>query len=95
MAKKAAKRSLTDKTIRLIDALIEACATRLRPIALTTKTTMLGPMTILGDPVWSGLAWAIILGLRMSSTLILFVFPLLYYSLNKNTWPNFHESGNL
>lgn len=70
----------------LVEALVEACATRLRPIALTTITTMLGSMTILGDPVWSGLAWAIILGLGMSSTLILFVFPLLYYSLSRKAW---------
>lgn len=87
--------SLKLEEMDLVNALVEACATRLRPIALTTITTMLGSMTILGDPVWSGLAWAIILGLGMSSTLILFVFPLLYYSLGKNSWPNFHENGNL
>ncbi len=86
--------SLKIKELDLVDALVEACATRLRPIALTTITTMLGSMTILGDPVWSGLAWAIILGLGMSSTLILFVFPLLYYSLGKKTWPNFHNDVN-
>jgi multidrug efflux pump subunit AcrB len=86
--------SLKIKELDLIDALVEACATRLRPIALTTITTMLGSMTILGDPVWSGLAWAIILGLGMSSTLILFVFPLLYYSLGKKAWPNYHNNVN-
>ncbi len=74
----------------LIDALVEACATRLRPIALTTITTMLGSMTILGDPVWSGLAWAIILGLGMSSALILLVFPVIYSFYGKNSWPSFH-----
>ena len=35
----------------VVEGLIEACATRLRPIALTTITTILGSMTILGDPL--------------------------------------------
>lgn len=78
------------KRIDLDEALIEAAATRLRPIALTTVTTMLGSMTILGDPVWSGLAWAIILGLGMSSALILIVFPILYKVVRGKDWHSFH-----
>jgi multidrug efflux pump subunit AcrB len=70
----------------LIEALINASVTRLRPIALTTITTVLGSMTILGDPVWAGLAWAIVLGLGTSSTLILLVFPLLYKELMGRYW---------
>ncbi len=82
---------LKSEEMDLNEALVEACATRLRPIALTTVTTMLGSMTILGDPVWSGLAWAIILGLGMSSTLILLVFPVIYSFYAKNSWPSFHR----
>lgn len=70
--------SLKHSSINLEEAIIEACSTRIRPIALTTITTVLGSMTILGDPVWSGLAWSIILGLGVSSLLILIVFPVLY-----------------
>ncbi len=76
-------KSLQKGQPNLIESLIEACATRLRPIALTTITTILGSLTILGDPVWAGLAWAIILGLAVSSALILVVFPVLYYSVHK------------
>jgi multidrug efflux pump subunit AcrB len=76
--------SIKEKQVSLVEALIESCAVRLRPIALTTVTTILGSMTILGDPVWAGLAWAIILGLAVSSSLILLVFPVLYYSVNIN-----------
>lgn len=83
--------SLKIKEMDIVDALVEAGATRLRPIALTTVTTMLGSMTILSDPVWSGLAWSIILGLGMSSTLILYVFPVLYYTFIRKQWPNFHH----
>ena len=74
------------KQLPLIDSLVEACATRLRPIALTTVTTVLGSMTILDDPVWAGLAWAIVLGLGMSSSLILIVFPLLYKTIMGQFW---------
>ena len=72
-----------DKFESLIETLVEAAATRLRPIALTTITTVLGSLTIVSDPVWSGLAWSIIFGLGVSSTLILFIFPLLYHFLHK------------
>lgn len=72
----------------LIENLTEAAATRLRPIALTTITTVLGSLTIISDPVWSGLAWAIVWGLAVSSTLILFVFPLLYHFVHRNKWKN-------
>ncbi len=84
---------LKNEEMDLNDALVEACATRLRPIALTTITTMLGSMTILGDPVWSGLAWAIILGLGMSSALILVVFPVIYSFYGRKSWPSFHHSN--
>jgi multidrug efflux pump subunit AcrB len=78
--------SLKGSGMGLADALVDASATRLRPIALTTITTMLGSMTIIGDPVWAGLAWAIILGLGVSSSLVLVLFPVLYAVLRGNDW---------
>ena len=60
------------------EALIQAGKTRLRPIFLTSITTVLGSLTIVFDPVWSGLAWAIVFGLSLSSFLTLGVFPILY-----------------
>jgi multidrug efflux pump subunit AcrB len=60
-------------------AIIEATQTRLRPILLTSLTTILASLTIAGDPVWSGLAWAIVFGLTVSTVLTLLVFPVLYY----------------
>ncbi len=59
------------------DALIDAGRTRLRPILLTSATTVLGSLTIAGDPVWSGLAWSIVFGLSLSSLFTLGVFPVL------------------
>ncbi len=77
-------KDLRKKGRPLNEAVIEASVTRFRPIMLTTITTVLGSMTILGDPVWSGLAYAIILGLGMSSVLILLVFPVLYTRLYRH-----------
>lgn len=60
-------------------ALVEAGKTRLRPIVLTSCTTVLGSLTIAFDPVWSGLAWSIVFGLSFSALLTVVVFPLLYW----------------
>jgi multidrug efflux pump subunit AcrB len=60
-------------------ALLDAGATRLRPIILTSLTTVLGATTILWDPVWSGLAWSIIWGLTVSAVLTLIVVPVFLY----------------
>lgn len=59
------------------DALVAAGKARLRPIFLTSLTTILGSLTIAGDPVWSGLAWAIVFGLSLSTILTLVVYPTL------------------
>lgn len=61
------------------EALINAGKTRLRPILLTSLTTVLGSLTIAGDPVWSGLAWSIAFGLSLSAVLTLGVFPVLLF----------------
>ncbi len=70
----------------LEEALVEAGATRFRPIVLTTATTMLGSLTIVGDPVWAGLAYALITGLGVSSALTLIVFPVLYFMIRGRNW---------
>ncbi|MEM7182473.1 MAG: efflux RND transporter permease subunit [Spirochaetota bacterium] len=70
----------------LKDALLEAGITRFRPVMLTTITTVLGSLTIAGDPVWAGLAYAIIFGLGVSSILTLLLFPVLYYVSMGKSW---------
>lgn len=67
-------------------ALIEAGTTRIRPILLTTATTILGSLTIIGDPVWAGLAWSIIFGLSVSAVLTLVIFPILYFIFEGKEW---------
>jgi multidrug efflux pump subunit AcrB len=51
---------------------------RMRPIFLTAGTTLLGNLVITLDPIFSGLAWAIIFGLGASTVFTLFVIPVLY-----------------
>ena len=79
--------SLKEQGVALEEALVQAGITRFRPIMLTTVTTMLGSVTIAGDPVWAGLAYAIIFGLGISSMLTVLVFPVLYAVLKGNEWP--------
>lgn len=63
----------------LRQAIIESGAVRFRPIFLTAGTAMLaaGPITM--DPVFSGLAWALIFGLFVSTAFTLLVIPTVYY----------------
>ncbi len=68
----------------LADALIEAGATRLRPILLTAAAAMFGAVVIILDPVFSGLAWSFIFGIFASTGFSLFVIPVAYYLINRN-----------
>jgi multidrug efflux pump subunit AcrB len=62
----------------LQEALLRAGAVRMRPIFLTAGTTLLGNLVITLDPIFSGLAWAIIFGIAASTMFTLFVVPVLY-----------------
>jgi multidrug efflux pump subunit AcrB len=63
----------------LKEALVESGAVRLRPIFLTAAGALLaaGPMTL--DPIVSGLAWALIFGLFVSTAFTLLIVPVIYY----------------
>ena len=63
------------------DAVIEACAVRAKPIVLTGAAAMMGAFFILDDPIFNGLAIALIFGILVSTALTLVVIPLLYYAL--------------
>jgi multidrug efflux pump subunit AcrB len=65
----------------LADAVIEACAVRAQPIALTAVAAMGGAFFILDDPIFNGLAISLIFGILVSTVLTLVVIPLLYYAL--------------
>ncbi|MFB6182181.1 MAG: efflux RND transporter permease subunit [Candidatus Magasanikbacteria bacterium] len=63
-------------------AIVEAGKERLRPIVLTTVTTVLGIFPLaLTEEVWMSLGFAIIFGLLFSTVLTLVVIPVLYNKL--------------
>ena len=62
-------------------AVIDACAVRAQPIALTALAAMAGAFFILDDPIFNGLAISLIFGILVSTVLTLAVIPLLYYTL--------------
>jgi multidrug efflux pump subunit AcrB len=63
----------------LVEAIIASCVVRMRPILLTAGTAMLSAIPITLDPVFSGLAWALIFGLAASTAFTLFVVPVTYW----------------
>ncbi len=68
----------------LFDAILESRVVRLRPILLTAGAAMLGAAPITIDPIFSGLAWALIFGLLASTIFTLFVIPVVYWLLYAN-----------
>ena len=67
----------------LIDSVCEAGAVRMRPIVLTAATTALGAWPITLDPIFSGLAWALIFGLVASTAFTLLVVPTVFWMLHE------------
>jgi multidrug efflux pump subunit AcrB len=63
----------------LKEALIQAGATRLRPILLTAGAALFGAWVIVLDPIFSGLAWAFIFGIFASTAFTLLVIPTVYH----------------
>ena len=61
-------------------AVIDAAATRAKPIVLTAVAAMLGALFILDDPIFNGLAIALLGGIFVSTALTLIVIPVLYYA---------------
>lgn len=72
------------------EALILAGAVRMRPVLLTAGTTMLGNMVIILDPVFSGLALAIMFGIIASTLFTLVLVPVVYFLVFDESS---HEAG--
>ena len=79
-------RQLLEEGTSLENAVVMACAVRVKPIALTAVSAMVGAGFILSDPIFNGLAISLVFGLAMSTLLTIVVVPLLYYSLARCRW---------
>lgn len=72
----------------LLDVVLDGATSRLRPILLTTLTTVIGifPLTY-ATALWSPLAYSIMFGLTFAVVLTLILVPILYHR-----WPGKHIS---
>ena len=65
----------------LREAVLRSGSVRMRPIVLTAATTALGAWPITLDPIFSGLAWALIFGIAASTLFSLLLVPVTYYAV--------------
>jgi multidrug efflux pump subunit AcrB len=71
----------------LDDAVIDAGAVRFRPMMLTTAAVVVGTSVILFDPIFQGLAIALVAGEIASLLLSRITVPVLFYLFNKRVYP--------
>jgi multidrug efflux pump subunit AcrB len=71
------------RTLR--EAVIEAGAVRFRPIALTAAAVVIGGLVMVLDPIFQGLAVALMFGAVAATLLTMVVVPLLYWELRHRT----------
>jgi multidrug efflux pump subunit AcrB len=72
----------------LAEAVIDAGATRFRPMLLTAAAVVVGASVILTDPIFQGLALSLIAGAVASTFLSWPTIPVLYYMVHSR-----HKSG--
>ncbi|MGZ3368607.1 MAG: efflux RND transporter permease subunit [Caulobacteraceae bacterium] len=68
-----------DRSLR--EVLLDAGATRFKPILLTGLAAMIGAAVILTDPIFQGLAISLLFGLASSTLLTVLVIPAIYVVL--------------
>ncbi len=67
----------------LRDAVLEAGAVRFRPIALTAAAVVVGGLVMVLDPIFQGLAVALMSGAIVATVLTMVVVPILYWELRR------------
>jgi multidrug efflux pump subunit AcrB len=69
--------------VPVAEAVIEAGAVRFRPIALTAAAVVVGGLVMVLDPIFQGLAVALMFGAIVATLLTMVVVPLLYWELRR------------
>lgn len=64
-------------------ALVDSAVSRIRSVGLAALTTIFGMIPLLWDPLYGNMAATIIFGLFASTMLTLFIFPVIYGTINK------------
>jgi multidrug efflux pump subunit AcrB len=73
--------------VELRAAVLEAGAVRFRPIALTAAAVVVGGLVMVLDPIFQGLAVALMSGAVVATLLTMVVVPLLYWELRRRQQP--------
>lgn len=76
-------RAAVERGVPVIDAVIDGCATRSRPIIITALALIIGSSVILSDPIFQGMAVSLMFGGAVSTVLTLVVIPLGCVSFRK------------
>jgi multidrug efflux pump subunit AcrB len=72
-----------ERGMPLQEAVIEAGTVRFRPIALTAAAVVAGGLVMVLDPIFQGLAVALISGAIVATLLTMVVVPLLYWEMQR------------
>jgi multidrug efflux pump subunit AcrB len=82
------------RTLR--EAVIEAGTVRFRPIALTAAAVVIGGLVMVLDPIFQGLAVALMFGAIVATMLTMVVVPLLYWEMRHRDQPitETHETAD-
>ncbi len=76
-----------ERGVPVMDAVINSCQARTRPIVITALALVGGSSVILSDPIFEGMAISLLFGVVVSTVLTLFVIPLGCISARK-AFPN-------
>jgi multidrug efflux pump subunit AcrB len=76
-----------ERGVAVAEAVIEAGLVRFRPIALTAAAVVVGGIVMVLDPIFQGLAVALMSGAVVATLLTMVLVPLLYWELLKNQKP--------
>jgi multidrug efflux pump subunit AcrB len=79
----------------VLASVLNAGSIRMRPVLLTAGTTLLGNLVITLDPVFSGLAIAIMFGIVASTLLTLVVVPVVYCMLYGSDFDHSQKESQL
>lgn len=80
---------MRERGVRLYDAIAQACRSRLRPVLMTSFTTILGmvPMALSvgeGSETWRPMGIAVIGGMVFSTLITLLIVPVVYASMDRS-----------
>lgn len=80
---------MRERGVRLYDAIAQACRSRLRPVLMTSLTTILGmvPMALSvgeGSETWRPMGVAVIGGMIFSTIITLVIVPVVYASMDRS-----------